>query len=70
MWDPDLLPRHSAMALAAAGVAVPSPAEAKSEVENKEENTSLLEELSLFMEKLKDVYYGAVRLLTQGDPSG
>ncbi|KAF2535746.1 hypothetical protein F2Q70_00006716 [Brassica cretica] len=61
MWDPDLLPRHSALALAAAGVAttpaLSSPAEAKSEIENKEENPSLLEELSLFMEKLKDVYY-------------
>lgn len=61
MWDPDLLPRHSVLALAATGVAttpaVSSPAEAKSEIENKEENPSLLEELSLFMEKLKDVYY-------------
>ncbi|CAN7036929.1 unnamed protein product [Brassica oleracea var. botrytis] len=61
MWDPDLLPRHSALSLSAAGVAttpaVSSPAEAKSEIENKEENPSLLEELSLFMEKLKDVYY-------------
>lgn len=68
MWDPDLLPRHSALALSAAGVdattsAVSCPAEAKNEVENghsgtqNEEKTTLLEELSLFMEKLKDVYY-------------
>ncbi|KAJ0243942.1 lysine-specific demethylase ELF6 [Hirschfeldia incana] len=67
MWDPDLLPRHSALALAATGVdatsAVSCPAEAKSELENghsgtkNEEKTTLLEELSLFMEKLKDVYY-------------
>ncbi|KAG2262516.1 hypothetical protein Bca52824_069595 [Brassica carinata] len=67
MWDPDLLPRHSALALAAAGVdatsAVSCPAEAKNEVEEghsgtqNKDNPTLLEELSLFMEKLKDVYY-------------
>lgn len=68
MWDPDLLPRHSALALAATGVdaatsAVSCPEEAKNEVENghagtqNEEKTTLLEELSLFMEKLQDVYY-------------
>lgn len=67
MWDPDLLPRHSALALAAAGVAgasaVSPPAVAKKELEEghselqNKEKTSLLEELSLFMEKLNDVYY-------------
>ncbi|CAH8379633.1 unnamed protein product [Eruca vesicaria subsp. sativa] len=67
MWDPDLLPRHSVLALAATGVdatsTVSCPAEAKSELENghsetqNKENPTLLEELSLFMEKLKDVYY-------------
>ncbi|KAG7554063.1 JmjN domain [Arabidopsis suecica] len=67
MWDPDLLSRHSALALAAAGVpaasAVSPPAvatneleEGHSELQNKEK-TTLLEELSLFMEKLNDVYY-------------
>ncbi|KAF8115291.1 hypothetical protein N665_0029s0126 [Sinapis alba] len=63
MWDPDLLPRHSALALAAAGDGLATTAKAKSELENghsgmeNEEKTTLLEELSLFMEKLKDVYY-------------
>ncbi|VVB13157.1 unnamed protein product [Arabis nemorensis] len=63
MWDPDLLPRHSALALAAAETAVSSPAVAISELEDdhfgmqNKEKTSLLEELSLFMEKLNDVYY-------------
>lgn len=63
MWDPDLLPRDSALALATAEGAVPSPAVGKNEVgegdsgmQNKEKGT-LLEELSLYMEKLKDVYY-------------
>ncbi|XP_010423602.1 PREDICTED: probable lysine-specific demethylase ELF6 [Camelina sativa] len=63
MWDPDLLPRHTALALAAVGDAATSavspPAVAKNEpeeVQNKEK-TTLLEELSLFMEKLNDVYY-------------
>ncbi|ESQ40332.1 hypothetical protein EUTSA_v10012447mg [Eutrema salsugineum] len=64
MWDPDLLPRHSALALAAAGGPAASlPAEAKNELEDghsvmqNKEKTTLLEELSLFMEKLNDVYY-------------
>lgn len=67
MWDPDLLPRHSALALAAAGgaaaFAVSSTAVAKNELEEdhsemqNKEKTTLLEELSLFMEKLNDVYY-------------
>ncbi|EOA19804.1 hypothetical protein CARUB_v10000051mg [Capsella rubella] len=67
MWDPDLLPRHSALALAAVGGAATSavlppsvakniPEEGHSELQNKEK-TTLLEELSLFMEKLNDVYY-------------
>lgn len=63
MWDPDLLPRHSALSLVAAEAAVSSQAVAKSELEDghsgmqNKEKTSLLEELSLFMEKLNDVYY-------------
>uniref|UniRef100_A0A1J3FQE6 Putative lysine-specific demethylase ELF6 n=1 Tax=Noccaea caerulescens TaxID=107243 RepID=A0A1J3FQE6_NOCCA len=63
MWDPDLLPRDSALALATAEGAVPSPAVGKNELgeghsgmQNKEKGT-LLEELSLYMEKLNDVYY-------------
>ncbi|KAL1201477.1 Lysine-specific demethylase ELF6 [Cardamine amara subsp. amara] len=64
MWDPDLLLRHSALDVAAAGDAVvSSPAVAKNELEKchsemqNKEKTTLLEELSLFMEKLNDVYY-------------
>ncbi|CAH2074197.1 unnamed protein product [Thlaspi arvense] len=59
MWDPDLLPRHSVHGLVTVGgAAVSSPAEGKNELEEKnKEKTTLLEELSLFMEKLKDVYY-------------
>ncbi|KFK24872.1 putative lysine-specific demethylase elf6-like [Arabis alpina] len=63
MWDPYQLPRHSALALAAAETAFSSPAVAKSELEDghsgmqNKEKTTLLEELSLFMEKLNDVYY-------------
>lgn len=70
MWDPDLLPRHSVLALAAAGGAAASavsivspPAVAKNELEEghselqNKKKTTLLEELSLFMEKLNDVYY-------------
>lgn len=63
-WDPDLLPRHNAVALAAAAASAVSPPavatneleEGHSELQNKEK-TTLLEELSLFMEKLNDVYY-------------
>ncbi|CAA7033953.1 unnamed protein product [Microthlaspi erraticum] len=63
MWDPDLLPRHSALALATAEGPVPSPAVGKTELEDghsgmqKKEKGTLLEELSLYMEKLNDVYY-------------
>lgn len=67
MWDPDLLTRHSALALTAAegaaAYAVSSPAVAKTELEEghsgmqNKEKTTLLEELSLFMEKLNDIYY-------------
>lgn len=67
MWDPDLLPRQSALALAAAGgtaaFAVTPPAVAKNEIEEghsemqNEKKTTLLEELSSYMEKLNDVYY-------------
>ncbi|CAN8257194.1 unnamed protein product [Cochlearia groenlandica] len=67
VWDPDLLPRHNALALAAiAGVdasAISSPAVATTELEEghsgtkNKEKSNLLEELSLFMEKLNDVYY-------------
>lgn len=61
MWDFDLFLCYSVLVFVVIGVVIIFVVlllvEVKSEIENKEENFSFLEELSLFMEKLKDVYY-------------
>ncbi|XP_010543545.1 PREDICTED: probable lysine-specific demethylase ELF6 [Tarenaya hassleriana] len=66
-WDPDLLPRQNAESLATAALTTVTTTilssavseggfEGHSETQTNDKKTTLLEELSLFMEKLSDVY--------------